>query len=240
MNVGALKRDPSIVKNMFSVSPTGVMTAKQNCFVMFPKRFVERGLATVGSENRSIGFCAWISGDKYFITLVCAYIPFTPTLTREVQVNGDTYVVFEFVKDSVVCPNMNLVKDSRVIFQIAEELQVKARLPWYMNYVDRTRIFRSARKHAGTNIGSQREVIELMIAQNTRSRKNRSEYFRNTLKKQDDIYSFDSVATGLKVIEDSASSNLTRFTGSYMDRGITSILVNPSERVEPIENYLRV
>jgi hypothetical protein len=240
MNVYGLKRNPALAKTAFKSSASGVMTATRHCMVMFPKRFVERTLATIGSENRSIGILAWIVDGEYFITMTCAYIPFTPTLTREVMVDGDAYVVFEFAKDSVVIPNLNLVKDSRVIFQISEEIQSKARVPWYLNYVDRCKIFRSAQKHAGTNIGSQREVVELMIAQNTRSRKDRAKYFRSTLKKQEDLTSFDSVPTGLKVVEDSASSTLTRITGSYMDRGITSALVNPSERVEPIENYLRV
>lgn len=239
MDVRKLTRDPTLAKTAFSTSAEGILTAKENCSIMIPKRFAERSMATVGSENRTIGICAWIVGDRYFVTMTNAYIPLTPMSTREVNVDGDVYIEFLFQKGGIVCPNTKLVKDSRVMFQISEEILAKARVPWYLNYVDRMKLFRSGRKHAGTNIGSQREVVEIMTATNTRSRKDRSKFFRETLRNQLDIYSPDQVPTALKTVEDSATTTLTRLTGSYQDRGITSALVNPSERVEPIEAYLR-
>lgn len=238
MDVHKLRRDPSLAQSAF-VTKNGILTAKENCAIMIPKRFVERSLATVGSENRTIGICAWIVGDRYFVTLTNAYLPITPLSTREVLVDGDVYVLFEFQKNGVVCPNVNLVKDSRVMFQISEEILAKARVPWYMNYEDRMKMFRSGLKHAGTFIGSQREVVEIMTAANTRSKKDRAKFFRETLRKQEDAKNGDQVPTALKTVEDSATTTLTRITGSYMDRGMTAALNNPSERVEPIEEYLR-
>lgn len=240
MNVRALKRDPGLAKTAFKTTENGTLVAREKCAIMIPQRFVERSMAVVGSDNSTIGLCAWIVGQSYFVTLTPAYFHITPTSIEEVKVDGDVYVLFHFDKNTIVMPNINLVKDSRVIGQIFEEILYKARVPWYMNYVDRSRVYRSASTYAGTGIGSQLEVVELITATNTRSLKDRDQYFRHVVKKTEDLFSHDDYPTGLETVEYSASSTLTKLTGAYQDRGIVSALNTPSERTEDIERYLRM
>lgn len=214
--------------------------AKQKCMVMIPKRFVEIKLASMGSENKTIGICAWIVGNKYFITMTNAIIPLSPISVTETDVDGDIYVLYHFDANTVVSPSLHLVKNSNIVFHIFTEILAKARAPWYMNYLDRCKVFNSTAKHAGTNITEQNEVTELIVATNTRLKENREIMFRHAIKAQADLIKKESVATSLRTVEYSATSTLTRIAGSYMGRGMAKALNSPSERVEKIEEYLRM
>lgn len=208
--------------------------------VMIPKRFVEIKLASVGSENKTIGICAWIVGNKYFITMTNAIMPLSPVSITETDVDGDIYVLYHFEANSVVCPNLHLVKNSNLVFHIFTEILAKARTPWFMNYQDRCKVFNSTEKHAGTGITKQREITELIVATNTRLKDDRTVLLRHALKTQADMTRKEQVPTSLRTVEYSTTSTLTSIAGSYIDRGINRALNSPSERVEKIEEYLRM
>ena len=240
MNVKGLTRDPSLAEKHFFTTKEGALVTNTKCSIMIPKRFVEIKLATVGSENKTVGICAWIIGNRYFITMTNAYIPLSPTSISEADVDGDTYVLYNFDANTIVCRNMDLVKNSGLVYHIFTEIVAKARVPWFMNYIDRCKVFDSAPKHAGTNITEQEEVTELIISANTRLKKNRDVLLRHALTSVEDMIKLEQIPTSIRAIEYSASSTLTRITGSYMGRGLNSALNHPSERVEKIEEYLRM
>lgn len=240
MDVRGLKRDPDLAKKHFITSKDGALMTNIDMSIMIPKRFVEVKLATTGSENKTIGICAWIIGERYFITMTNAFIPLTPASITEVDVDGDTYVLYNFTKNTLVSPSLDLVKNSGIVYHIFTEIIAKARVPWYLNYLDRCRVFDSAVKHAGTHITDQVEVTELIVATNTRLRKDRSKFLRHQIKTEEDLIKIDSVATSIRTVEFSATSTLTRIAGSYQARGFVGALNNPSERVEQIEEYLRM
>lgn len=240
MNVKGLKRDPSLAKKHFVTAKDGALMTNVACSIMIPKRFVEVKLATVGSENKTVGICAWIVGNSYFITKTNAFIPLTPSSITEKDVDGDCYVMYNFDANTVVSPSLDLVKNSGIVYHIFTEIIAKARVPWYLNYLDRCSIFDSAIKHAGTRITEQIEVTELIVAHNTRLKTDRSKLLRTSIKSVADLTEKEQVPTSIRTIEYSASSTLTRVAGSYMARGVVSALNNPSERVEKIEEYLRM
>lgn len=210
------------------------------CSVMIPKRYVEVKLATVGSENKTVGICAWIIGNRYFITKTNAFIPLLPMSITETDVDGDTYVLYHFDANTIVSPNLDLVKNSGIVFHIFTEIIAKARVPWFINYLDRCQIFDSAPKHAGTGITKQSEVTELIVAHNTRLESDRKTIFRHAVLKQNDLTEKKQVSTSIRTVEYSTSSTLTSIAGSYQDRGFIRALNNPSERVEKMEQYLRM
>jgi hypothetical protein len=240
MNIKGLTRDPSLASKHFMTSKNGALMTNVACSIMIPKRFVEVKLATIGSENKTIGICAWIVGNSYFVTMTNAFLPLSPASISEVDVDGDGYVLYNFDANSVVSPSCDLVKNSGLVYHIFTEIIAKARVPWYLNYLDRCKVFDSAVKHAGTNITEQVEVTELIVATNTRLKKQRDQFFRHAVKTVNDLTEKEQVATSIRTIEYSASSTLTRIAGSYMSRGIVAALNNPSERVEQIEEYLRM
>jgi hypothetical protein len=240
MNIKGLTRDPKLAEKHFVVSKDGVLMTNAACSIMIPKRFVEVKLATVGSENKTVGICAWIVGRSYFITMTNAFIPLKPSSISETDIDGDCYVLYHFDANSVVSPSLDLVKNSGIVYHIFTEIIAKARVPWFINYLDRCKVFDSAPKHAGTNITEQVEVTELIVAHNTRLKSDRSKMFRHAVKTVADLTQKEQVPTSIRTIEYSASSTLTRIAGSYQNRGFIAALNNPSERVEKIEEYLRM
>jgi len=240
MNVKELKRNPTLAKTHFITTDQGSLLTKHGLSIMIPKRFVEVSLATVGSDNEIVGICAWIIGNEYFITLTNALFKITPDNITETIVDGDVYVSYNFDKNSVVMPNTNLLKSSGIVFHIFNELIAKGKVPWYINYLDRLNIFDSANKHAGVSFTDQKEVTEMIVAVNTRFKDNINQYYRHVIKKEDDLISDKHKPTSLRDVEFSATTTLNKLMGSYMNRAITSSLNHPSERVEKLEEYLRM
>jgi len=240
MNIAELTRNPKIAKTYLMTTPDGVLMTKAKMSIMIPKRYVEVGMAISGSDNETMGICAWIIGKEYFVTLTNAVLKITPSSVTETVVDGDTYVLYNFDKNSIVMPSARVLKASGVVFLIFNEIIAKAKVPWFMNYLDRCNIFESAKEYAGVSFTDQKEVTEMIVAANTRSQDKFDMYYRHAIKNENDLTSNKHRPTPLRAIEFSISTPLNKIMGSYINRGITSALNHPSERVEKLEEYLRM
>lgn len=239
MDIASLKRDAKKVSATFQQSPDGVLLTRTGCKIMIPARFVERRLANLGSNPKTIGVCAYIVGNEYSISLTNAFIPLSPTAITEVMVGEDGYILFHFEPNTVVSPSLDLVKDDGVVYRIFDEMITKSRVPWYMTYLDLLKIFNTAKKHAGTNIGSQQEVTALIASNNARSPEQRELFYRQWIRDLSDIETNPPVYNPLMTVELSASNTVNKLTGSYMTRGIIDALNHPATRTEKIEELLR-
>ena len=64
-------------------------------------------------------------------------------------------------------------------------------------------------------------------------------YYRNSIKNEQFVKDINPEYVSLSNVLFSATSTLTRLTGSYMSEGIVSALVNESQREERLEALLR-
>lgn len=245
MNIASLEKDvPRVLATLRELtdSETGdksIVTSK-GCKLYVPIRFSERGLASVGVEITIVGICAIVVEDKYYSTMVLnAFIRIDPTVTNKVSVDGDDYYEFVFNPGSVVIPSLQLVKQNTLVYRIYDEFINKGRVPWYMQYPEMAKLFDTARKHAGANIGGDHEVTELIVSMIARDPKNRARYYRQAIQSPEDLKTNPPAFIPLKSVTYSATNTTNKLAGSYMQDGIVSALVSPAERVERIENLLR-
>jgi len=238
MDFKKLKRDPKYVLGFLkTVGKQRVATKEMR--VLFPSRFTERGLASLGHDNYVIGYVAIVVDDKFTTMNVPAMVLFTPSLINETEVGGVDYHEFVFNAGDVVIGNTDIVQRDTLIYYILAEFFSKGNLPAYIGFYEFSAIFDNADRFAGTKVVSQRKVIELWISLLARNPKKPTQYYAETIESENDIVTRPPEIVGMRNVSLIASGTLNRFGGSYMYDGIISSLLNPSTEVGLLESVYR-
>lgn len=241
MDVRKLIRDPQAIKSQLKKQPDNTVITNKGCKIYIPARFTERNLADLGVENYIVGMFAMTVDDTYYsFCNINALIHVTPDSINKVNIEGEDYYELVFLKGSVVIKNTVLVMNDVLIFRIYDEFMSKGNIPWYMNYEDAGKMFETAGKHGGTSVGSNPEVVEMLIATIFRDAKNRNISLRTIIHSKEDLKNKKYVTIPLRSVAYAASNTTNKLAGSYFSVGLTSALVNPAERTEKIEAILRV
>lgn len=241
MDIKNLVRDPEKIKECLVETEDGRLVTSKRLCIYIPTRFVERNLAYIGLENNIIGICCIVLDDTlYAVMLVNAMLNIDPSAINRIKINDDQYFEFVFNPGSTVFKSVDLVKTDILTYKIYDEIFSNGNIPWYINYEDLGKIFDSAKYHAGANIGSNKEVTELIASLVARDPADRTKYYRSTVVSPSDLKNNKPVYIGLKSVVYSATNTTNRLGGSYMSTGIVASLVNPAERLERIEALLRV
>jgi len=238
MDINKLVRNADIVKEALT-EVDGKLVTKKEVKIHIPSRFVDRGLAFVGLENYIVGIYAIILEDTYYgVSTVNAMINIDPTSTTRIKINGDQYFEFMFKPGSTVFKTLSLVKTDTVVYNIYDEIFSNGRIPWYMGYDDLGRIFDTASYHGGANVGSDKEVTELIASLVARDPADRTKYYRTKINTLEDMRANHPVYIGLCNVTYAATNTMNRLGGSYMGQGIVASLVNITERTERVEQIL--
>lgn len=238
MDTTKLIRNPkSVLATLHEMEDDSLVTSS-GCKIYVPSRFAERGLAFLGAETYIIGICAIVVGNQYGIMMVNAMLRLDPSETNRVTINEDEYLEFVFHPGSTVIPNLNLAKTDTLTYSIYDEIIAKARVPWYLNYFDLAKIFDTAREHAGANVGTNKEVTELLISISARDPRNRTRYYRQVIESNNDIIKNPPYYASLKDVTLSATNAVHKLGGGYFRNGTVSAINSPSERTERLEEIL--
>ncbi len=240
MDINKLIRSPEKIHACLTELPSGQLVTSKKLCIYIPTRFAERNMAYVGLDNYILGIYAIVLDDTFYGTsLVNAMINIDPTETNRIKINDEQYFEFTFKPGSTVFKNVNLVKTDVLCYSIYDEFFSNGRIPWYVSYEDLGKIFDTAYYHAGANIGTSKEVTELIASIVARDKDDRNKFFRTTVNTLADLDTKRPVIIGLHNVSYSATNTTNRLGGSYMSIGVTAALVSPTSRVEKIENLLR-
>ena len=240
MNPKKLIRDPSKVLASLKELPDNRLVTTKGCKIYIPVRYAERGLAQIGIETYIVGIYAITVDDTYYgVSIVNAMTRIEPTSTIKIMVDDEEYYEFSFDPGSTVMSSTLLVKRDTLTYNIYDEIISKGRVPWYMNYIDLSKLFETAKYHAGANIGQNQEVVELIVSMIARNPDNRHEYYRHSIKSLDDVTLKPPAVIPLKSVIYGATNTTNKLAGSYFHEGLVSALNTPSDRVERIEDLLR-
>lgn len=219
--------------------PDGRLITTTGCKIQIPVRFSERGLAQIGMESYIIGIYAMIVEDTYYaVSTVNAMIPIDPTETLKIKVQGEDYYEFVFLPGTTVFKSVHLVKTDTLTYKIYDEIFSKGYIPWYLGYNDLGHIFDTAKYHAGANIGTNREVTELIVSIISRNPKDKTQYYRTMIQELADLTKRPPAYVALRDVTYSATNTLNRLGGSYMQTGMIAALNHQSDRQERIEGLL--
>lgn len=240
MNPKLLKRDPAKVQSYLKELPDGRLVTTKGCKIIIPSRFAERGLAFIGIETQIVGIYAMIVDDAYYgVSLVNAMIRIEPTSTMKIVIDEEEHCEFYFEPGATVIPDTQLVKIDTLVYKIYDEIIAKGRVPWYLGYTELGKLFDTAKYHAGANIGTNHEVTELIVSMISRDAKDRTKYYRQTVKTMDEVTKHPPAFIPLRSVTYAATNTTNKLAGSYFKEGVVSALVSPADRVERIEEILR-
>lgn len=234
------RRHAPAVLAQLTVNEAGQVLTKAKCKIQVPVRFSEIGLGQIGIETYTYGLFPLIleSGD-YAVCNVTALFELNPSKLAMVTIDEVEYHEFHFDAGTVVFKSTDLVKRETLIYNVFDEFIFKGKIPWYVEYDDVGKLFDTAKKHAGSNVGNNAEVIEFVASMISRNKDDRTKFLRETIKSYKDttIDKIDYVP--LASVFWSVNSTMNKLAGSYFNDGVTSALVNPSERAHKIEKILR-
>lgn len=233
-------RNPDLVRKSFAVNDAGQLIAKSACKIQIPIRFKDKGLAEIGIRTFTYGFFPIIlSTGEYLINNVTALIELTPDSVTTCTIDEVEYYEFHFEKNSCVFKNMDVLKSGALMFNIFDEFIFLGKLPWYAEYEDVAKMFDTALKFAGSEIGNFPEVMEFIISMICRSKDDLSKYLRTRLTDYKQVELGKVAYVPLKSVYYSVNSTLNKIAGSYMSQGIDSAIVCPTTSTGTIERILR-
>lgn len=240
MNPKSLQRDAKKVHEALKELDDGRLIALKELKIYIPARFAERELAFIGIETVIVGIYAIVVDDAYYgVSTVNAMMRIEPTITNKIKYEDEEYYEFVFPKGSTVLASVHLVRIDTLTYRIYDEIISKGRVPWYLSYSDMGRLFDTAKYHANANIGQNNEVTELIVSMISRDSKDRTRYYRQTVKTLDDVIKNPPAFIPLRSVQYAATNTTNKLAGSYFSDGLVSALVSPADRVERIEDILR-
>lgn len=240
MELANLNRNPEAVHKSLYTTKDNVLITKTGCKIYTPKRFLEQGLASIGTETYVVGIWAIVleNGD-YGISLTNAMIPLTPTSTSQIVIGDEDYLEFYFEPGSSVIPNTMLIKSDVLVYLIYNEIIAKGKIPWFITYIDLHRLFDTADYHGNIKLAASHSILSMINAVIARDPEQRTVYYRQSVKEFRDVFTRPPEILAFDNIQFGATNLTAKFMGSYFDDSTTAGLVTPSERLEPIENILR-
>jgi hypothetical protein len=231
-------RDSDSVKSKLVIKGDKLITTEP-ADIYVPLRFEVADLLTIAVDVKVIGLFPIVIDNKYSLCNVNSMITITPSYFRKVEFDGDKYYQFHFEKNSILFGNINLIQSDAVIFSLFNELISKGNVPWYIEYEDYGNIFKTAKEYANSNIATNPELTQLLVAMQSRSRTNRSIYYHTSIKDYNYLKSNPPEFIPLKSVVFSATTTINKLAGSYFKDGVVSALANPTERVERLESILK-
>lgn len=233
-----LKRDAKKVTPVLS-RKGDVTYATGPCKIYIPKRWEDVGLASITDVVKFAGIYAIAYNGYYAIDTVPAIITSSPLSVDTVTVDDVDYYEFTYEKGSEVISNNKLVKNKLLLYSIDAEVIAKGKVPGYLSYEDTAKIFSRSYEFGDLKLGANLPILALVAMTIARSPKDGVTLYRQTVKSKNDMENNPPEYVALRNIGVTASNTTAKLLGSYFDRGLTSALINPSDKEENIEELLR-
>lgn len=238
MNFYKLTRDKK--KALAAVTVKGKsLVATQALKIVIPRHYASGKLGAIESSVRALGIYALVVDNKYYgVNVTNGTLTFTPSQLNVITINDIEYLEMAFDAGDTILPSLDIVKNSSLLFLIYDEITAKGKSPAFFNYQDLARVFDTARDYTGLDLFTDHAILEMMQATRCRNPIDRTEHFRQMLKKQDDLNALLPSVLPLRSVAYGATSTAAKLLGSGINEGVTGALVNPTEKLEDVERLL--
>jgi hypothetical protein len=226
-----MKRDSEYFKKIIIKDNNKIIT-KENLKIEFPKRYIDKGLAKIGSNIEVYGIFALVKDDKYCISNIPAMVYTSPVIINERTVNEAEYVVFEYGSNSPIINDITVLKNNILTEALFQEFIINGKMPWFIEYEDVIVMFKNMVKYAASAIGENHVSSELITSYIARSKKDIKLFHRNA---PNDEYIF----APLDDVFYSANSTFAKLAGNYFSDAIISAIKQPEKSPTKLEKLLR-
>jgi len=236
LNTSGLKRNPDAIKKCFKTIG-GSIIATKDIRLIFPERYINKNIATVGSTVRVVSIYAILDNEgNYAVSNVPVMVELTPSNIGEIEASGINKVCY-FEKDSVFAPKNTLIKDDKFLYDLFDEFIINGNVPAFMNYEDISNIIAQARKYAGQGIGDNPVAMEILASIISKSKENDEHYMRQFIKNKGNNTKIKYI--GLKNLYHTFDNTISKLVGNYYSTGVTTAILDKEEKTTNIEEILR-
>lgn len=239
MNSSAFTRDKAAVDSCLKRAGDALIAIKP-LKMHVPERYQEHDLATFEDVIVVLGYMCLITEDNRFASsAISAMMRTEPDTINPVVVDGVNYVELGYEPGSAVIANVHLVKVDNLAHKIYTELTSKGRIPWFYDYEGVQRLYDSVQKHCGIRMGADPAIRNLLASSICRDSKDPTYFYRQVVQSKAELVSNPPLVIPQRNISYGATNVTAKLSGSYFDEGMTSSLINSSDRVERVESMLR-
>jgi len=240
IDISGFKRDPEYFKTILKQSDNKVVT-KKDLIVLFPQKFVDKGLTDLGVESYVLGIIAIVDPDteKYTVLKIPGRLQMMPMEIEKVLIDDTEYVMLEFEANTDLISDARVVKEVDFMFDIFDTLLIKGKMPWYLNYRDPVDVFAKMKKYTGTKAANNRMTFELLTSIIARYKDNKKIQYRNYVNEAGKEIPESLAWVGLENIFYSFNSTLSKVAGAYMELGIVSAILDPEKEISDLEHVVR-
>lgn len=150
----------------------------------------------------------------------------------------EPYYVLTYQPGSVVIKTMDILKDNNIIVKVFKEFISRGKVPFYVTYMDINKIFDTCDEFAGASLSDTMEAPTVPISIIARNPNDINQYYREIINDVD-MVNTPPVYVPASSVNFSATSALTKITGSYFYTGVVSAINNPTNQTETIDYILR-
>lgn len=242
IDISKFKRNPDKIRKLFKTVGDSTV-ATDNFKVMFPVRFVDKGLCSLDRITKVVGYYAIINeSNDYAIVNIPAFQDLKPGKITLATIGGknnnkDTYIVLSFFKDEVFLVNNSIVKDSNNLFNIVNEFFIKGNVPWYIDYEDLSNMLIETNKYTGVSAANNPLVFEVLTSIIARDSFHPKDLYKDGLLKNKN--NSRPTYIGLSDIYLSYDDTGSRLVGSYFGQGLTNAIVDPETKTSESSKLLR-
>jgi len=231
------KHKPDLIAKLFKQTGNTII-ANDDLNIVFPERYIDKSLATLGSTVDVIAMVAIIDNqDNYGVMLMPITMTVTPNAIEDIMIDGKLYKSLLFDKGDVVVPNTIMVKNADFMYNLFDEFFVKGTVPWYISYDMLSDIFIESKKYANSGIGGDIVAFEILTATIARSAKDKHQQYRQTIKSTNDKSPVEYV--GLNSVYYSYVNTGAKLIGNYYGVAVTGAIVDKEKESTELVDMLR-
>lgn len=230
-----LKRDPNLANTHWVKTKDFKIITKVDCQIVFPSRYFQANLGSLGSPIEALAVFAIVVGSTYAVSKAIAIMPLTPNEFKKQVIDEDEYTVLSFTAGSVICPDYRLMMQDTLLYYVDEEFYRKGKIPVFFDPdLDTPHLMKTLSYYTGIHATINSRPWELIASFISRNPSNLREFYRHqkTNKGACAYVPLNSVAF-------SAVSTTSKLTGAYLDEGLLSAALHQSTEISLNEEIMR-
>lgn len=241
MDYRKLTRNPQLGKQNLVKLPDKTVFTKVGCRVIFPVCYAEHQLAFIGEEVQALGILAVIFPEtgQYTVMNVPSLMKMSPAVINVVKIFDEDYYELLFDPNTPLFTTTQLVVDDVMPYRIYKYFVAHGRIPWYLDFLDVTNLFLPCTQYCKVSLAANEAVMSLVASDVARNPTDPGQKFCTTIQSIEERNKQRPYWVPFTDIQYGATNTTAKMMGNYADLAVVSALVNPSQRLENIEELLR-
>lgn len=234
MDISKLKRNPKLVHDTLMETEDGALVTKSGCFILFPEKYISKGLASIGTEISCLAvFAIFIDDTTYAVSSATSICHLGDGIIDNVTIEDTVYTRVTFGPGDIIMKNTNLIVDGKLVNTIMDFFMGYALSPFFFNYLDMAELFLNVNYFNGLHMGDIQLVRDIMAANISRKLDNAKIPFRTGITAKELHIRPQFIPQNNIALN--ASSNLARLNGPELMRATRAALLDTKTTASDLE-----